>query len=142
MEKTLEIFNSEKFWKKASGEVLGFVCIMPILLVTIYTFVSIVQFAFIQQKLTYCAYTACRSAAVSETFDIAKSRALNTYNQQMGSENADKYGYERCSLEINENEWRKGAFVTCTVKYHIKTILPIQKTFECSLIMMIENGGV
>lgn len=131
------------YWKKGGGEILGFVLMIPCIFVMICAIIASAQIAYTNQSLNYCAYNACRSAVVSEDMSIAKERAQNAYDQQMGTENANKYSYTSCELQILDGaSWQKGSFVKCTVRYYVGTLMPFTSGVrEQSIVMMIENGA-
>lgn len=134
----------EEYWKKGGGELLGFAIIIPCIMLLIMAIVAATQIANINQALNYCAYNACRTAVVSDSYAAAEQRVQESYELQFGTENSRKHGYEPVSLEmINPGEtWKKGNFVKCTVRYHINTIMPFTSGVrEYSIVMMIENGN-
>lgn len=136
----------KNYWKKGGGEILGFMMIVPCMFLIICAIVAAAQIAYTNQSLTYCAYNACRSAVVSDDLSIARERAQNSYDLQMGTSNARKYGYTSCELQIMDGSynasWQKGVFVKCTVRYYVKTLMPFTSGLrEQTIVMMIENGA-
>ena len=87
------------FWKKGSGEVFGFLCVSPIMVILLMLLVSIVQMTSLKQKLEYTAYVACRAAVVSETLSKAKQAAKVKLEYPTGS----------------ATRWEKGNYIQCTV---------------------------
>ena len=137
-------FRTKSYWKRGSGELIGFVCLLPLIMLLLCAMISAAHIGFVNQQLNYTAYNSCRSAVVSDTFAIAETRAMQVYNSNMGTENADKYGYESCTLEIiSGSSWGKGVYVKCTVRYYVDTFMPFTSGVrEQSIVMMVENGDV
>ena len=73
------------FWKKGSGELLGFICITPILCSLLILLVSIVQIGTIKEKLEYTTYIACRAAVVAENYSDAHKAANQAATQDLQS---------------------------------------------------------
>lgn len=130
-------------FKKGSGEALAFCCIIPFIAIMIFAILSATQIDLTKKKLDYCAYNACRSAVVSDSYTAAQEHANQIYALSLGSENAAYYGYTPCSLEIVDGgNWVKGAYVKCTVQYYIETSMPFTSGIrESTIIMMIENNS-
>lgn len=131
--------------RSGSSELLGFTCIAPFILFLICAIIAATQIATTNQALSYCAYNACRSAVVSDSYSVAQRRATEIYTQQFGMDNAIKYGYTPVTLELmspaSATDWGKGKYVKCTVKVHIDTIMPFTSGERTqSIIMMVENG--
>lgn len=138
--------KSKKFWKRGSGELLGFCILMPFVVLLLCGVVSSTQVGVMNQTLNYTAYDCCRSAVVSETYDLAKKRAIETYEVNMCSiSNATKnHNYTPVELEIVDGPgWEKGSLVKCTVRYYIEPLMPFTSGVrEQSITMMIENGDL
>lgn len=143
MKTIIQNIRNRTYWRKGSAELLGFMMVLPFIVIMIYIIITTTQVAHINQALTYCAYNACRSAVVSDNKSTAEQRADQTYNLQFGTDNSSTYGYDGCSLELlGSKKWEKGAFVRCTVRYHVDALILFSDGIrEQSIVMMIENGG-
>ncbi len=134
----------QNFWKKGGGEILSFVIVVPCILFMVCAIIASAQIGYINQTLNFCAYNAGRAAVISDSKRAAENRVNATYETQFGMQNARKYGYIPFELEVLDgDDWEKGAFVKCTVRYYIKTLTPFTSGVrEQSIVMMIENGDV
>lgn len=106
------------FWKKGSGEVFGFLCVSPIMVILLMLLVSIVQMTSLKQKLEYTAYVACRAAVVSETLSKAKQAAKEVAEADLRSYSSDYEGNVTVKLEYptgSATRWEKGNYIQCTV---------------------------
>lgn len=133
-----------KYWKKAGGEMLSFAIIIPCILMMVFAIISATQIGYINQTLNYCAYNAGRAAVICDSEAVARQYVLQTYQTQFGMQNMMRYGYSPFELEIlNGDDWEKGAFIKCTVRYYVRSATPFTSGVrEQSIVMMIENGDV
>lgn len=136
-------FLDKEFWKKGSGEVFGFLCVSPIMVVLIVMLVGVVELSCFKEKLEYTAYVACRAAAVSETKAEALAAARKAAEEDLRSYSADYSGGVTVTLRFPtaNREWKKGNYVTCTVKVSARPISPFinGRTVKSSLTMAIEK---
>ncbi len=106
------------FWKKGSGEVFGFLCVSPIMVVLIMLLICIVQMGALKEKLEYTAYVACRAAVVSDTLSDARKAAKEVAEADLRSYSADYVGNITVKLEYPsgvDHKWEKGNYIQCTV---------------------------
>ena len=144
--KKLKRIKSTRFWRKGSGELLGFVIIAPFIILLICFIIAATQISITNQNLTFAAYNCGRAAVISETYNIAEKKANEIYLAEMGDVGSDAahYSFIPCELEVlNGEEWEKGSYVKCTVRYYISTMMPFTSGVrEQSIVMMIENGDL
>ena len=134
------LLTSPSYAKRGSGEFLGFALIAPLIITMICAIVAAAQIASANQTLSYTTYNCCRSAVVCESFSAAEDRANDVFVYQFP--NADPSRGDRCELNLIGSEWKKGAYLQCTVHYYVDTFMPfISGTRTQTITMMIENGG-
>lgn len=137
----------KEFWKKGGGEVIGFVYILPFIVMLICCIIAAAQVSTIKQQLSYTAYNSCRAAVVSTDEATATARGPAIYKDAIGdiSEVSTLGGtaYIPFELEILDGaRWEKGSFVKCTVRIYVETLLPFTSGVrEESIVMMIENSA-
>ena len=138
-----KIFD-KNYWKKAGGEILSFIVVVPCLFVLILTMISVAKIGIEDQMLNFCTYNCCRAAVVSTSLSTAQDRANEIYAEQYGIDKATVAQEELVSLEIIEgNSWEKGALLQCTITRDVDSLLAILSGNRTqTIIMMIENGGV
>lgn len=137
--------NKRDFWRKGSGEFLGFAIITPLILMLLMFVVSSAQIGTINQDLSYLAYNCCRAAVVSETQDVGVARAKEVFEYKYDiDEITAQHNYVPCEIEIIDgNGWQKGTMIKCTVRLYVDTLMPFTSGIrEQSITMMIENGDL
>ena len=143
-----KIFTKE-FWKQGSGEIIGFMYTLPVLLVLLVMLIGIIQVGALKERLEYTAYVGCRAAVVSKDYDMALKNAKETIKNDLESASIH---YEPGSLEVDlklitetsdkkkKKEWSKGSYLQCTVKVKVRTVTPFISGFKTSkIVMMIER---
>lgn len=58
-------FLTKSFWQRGSGDIVGFLCTLPCIILMLVLLVSIIQLGSIKERLEYTAYLACRQAVVA-----------------------------------------------------------------------------
>lgn len=58
-------FFKKSFWQRGSGDIVGFLCTLPCIVIMMVLLVSIIQLGSIKERLEYTAYLACRQAVVA-----------------------------------------------------------------------------
>lgn len=147
--------QTKDFWRKGSGEVMGFLFVLPVILTLFLILVSIVQLGSIKEKMEYATYAACRAAVTSKDFDSAQNAAYSAAE-------ADLLNYSETffpnTLEVKltvingetskpvltdreaRDSWKKGSYATCTITIKVKTLINMfQGKRTSSLTMMIES---
>lgn len=133
------------FWEKGGGEVIGFVYILPFIVMLICCIIAAAQVSTIKQQLSYTAYNSCRAAVVSTDEATATARGEAIYEGEIGDiATVSTMGgtpYTPFELEVLDGAvWEKGSFVKCTVRLYVETLLPFTSGIrEESIVMMIEN---
>lgn len=137
----------KEFWEKGGGEVIGFVYILPFIVMLICCIIAAAQVSTVKQRLSYTAYNSCRAAVVSADEATAAARGEAIYEGAIGDIAAvSTMGgtpYVPFELEILDGaKWEKGSFVKCTVRIYVETLLPFTSGVrEESIVMMIENSA-
>lgn len=149
-----------KFLKKGSGEVIGFICTLPILLFLMALLVGIVQIGTLKERMEYATYMACRAAVVSDDYDAATANAQLIAEQNLASFagiaseikvelaviTEDSAGSSDPKASIpkgktqKEKVWTKGNMCRCTLTLEVDSVTELlsgKKT--CMLSMMIER---
>ena len=140
-------FKQKAFWQKGGGEIIGFAYILPFIIMLICCIIAAAQISITNQRLSYTAYNACRSAVVSVDETTAHERGLAIFESVMGDSatlvSQSGVMYEPFEMEILDgNPWVKGSFVKCTVRVYVRTLLPFTSGVrEESIVMMIESGA-
>lgn len=136
-------FLKKRFWRKGSGEVFGFLCVSPIMVALTVMLVGVVELSCFKEKLEYTAYVACRAAAVSETKAEALEAAKKAAEEDLRSYDMDYDGDVAVTLRFTGGgrEWKKGNYITCTVRASARPISPFINagTVKSSLTMAIEK---
>ncbi len=60
----LNKIKRKQFWRQGSGEIIGFLCVLPVIIFMLAMFVSVVQIGTLEEQLEYVVYNACRQAVV------------------------------------------------------------------------------
>lgn len=139
--------QSKEFWRKGGGEVIGFVYILPFIIMLICCIIATAQISTVKQQLSYTAYNACRAAVVSTDETTANERGTAIFEDSIGSiSDVSALGgstYAPFELAVLDGgRWEKGNFVKCTVRVYVQTMLPFTSGIrEESIVMMIENSA-
>jgi Flp pilus assembly protein TadG len=67
-------FKQKLFWQKGGGEIIGFAYVLPFIVMLICCIIAAAQISITNQRLSYTAYNACRSAVVSVDETTAQQR--------------------------------------------------------------------
>lgn len=141
----LKKYFRKSFWQKGNGEFLSLAVVLPIIALLICFISSAVVVGTENQRLSFAAYNACRAAVVSDTYDSAQDRAVESYELNVCSiaEATSEHSFIPCEIEIvGGGNWKKGSMVKCTVRRYVATLMPFTSGVrEQSITMMIENGG-
>lgn len=141
--------------RNGSGEILGFVLVIPFVLLLIVAILSATQLSSVQQKLTYATYTASRAACVSDNEQRAAARAeavlsdmysgyfdgATLYQQnQVPTQKSLASGHIYADLQMLSPAWVKGAMLRCTLYQRITPLMPFSSAVHSQrLTVMIEN---
>lgn len=153
----------KEYWEKGSGDIVGFLCTLPCIIIMLVLIVSIIQIGSIKERLEYTAYLACRQAVVApdrnnngSCADDAKKIATQTAMDDLEKSQLKFVpGSIKVKLELVENEddhskssvskksnikWEKGSYARCTVSVKIKSVTPFLSGIRsASIVMMIEK---
>lgn len=142
-------------WKKGGAEVVGFLCIVPIVIFMFAILITTIQLGKLKERLEYTAYRACRQAVVckdinknGDCLDDAEIIAKNIAMLEL-ERSPDVFNFGSVSTELallsaeDEDEddikWEKGRYVRCTVSVDATTPVAFMSgTKYASIIMMIE----
>ena len=153
------------YWKKGSGDIVGFLCTLPCIITMLVLLISIIQIGSIKERLEYTAYLACRQAVVASDrnnngscMDDAKKIAAQTAMDDLEKSNLKFIpGSIKVTLELVDEDttsksarknsskksdlkWEKGNYVQCTVSVKIKAVTPFLSGMRsASIVMMIEK---
>lgn len=143
-------FKKKEFWEMGSGEIIGFLYTLPILLTLMVMLIGIIQVGALKERLEYTAYVGCRAAVVAKDFQTAEKNAEETVRHDLESSSLQ---YDPDSLEVSlrlietgkgtknqKNTWTKGNYVECLVKVNVKTVTPLIAGMKTTkIVMMIER---
>ena len=76
-------FLSKKFWKKGSGEIIGFLSVLPVIIFLLVMLISIAQMGSIKERMEYTTYVAGRAAVVQKDFSSARKAAYETAQRDL-----------------------------------------------------------
>lgn len=141
---------NRNFWMQGSGEILGFMYTLPVLLSIMVMLIAVIQVGALKERLEYTAYVGCRAAVVAKDYETARKNAEETIKNDLAS---SQLNYDPESLEISvkliedssvsknvKNKWSKGNYVQCDVKVRIKTVTPLVSGMKrAQITMMIER---
>lgn len=134
-----------KFFKRGSGELLGFVICMPAFVWLLLYLVSLAQLAIAKEQLSYLTYSAGRAAVVAENYEDALKNANDVIN---ASEDLSNYEYKTAEILINGSvpadpsnvAWSKGIFITVTVTCNVDLVLDfLDGERSANIVMMVER---
>ncbi len=141
-------------WKKGGGEIVGFLCITPIIIFMLAVLITTVQLGSLKERLEYTAYKACRQAVVCKDedddgnyMDDAKKIAKKTAKAELKNSpetivaSSIKTKLELVQVEGEDDvKWEKGRYVKCTVSVKAKAPLAFMSGKKyASIVMMIES---
>ena len=142
-------FLWKKFWKKGSGEIIGFLSVLPVIIFLLVMLISIAQMGAIKERMDYTTYVTGRAAVVQKDFSSARKAAYETAQRDLlNFSNTFEPGSLKVTLRIikkngfstSNKDWKKGNYLSCTISVNTKTLSPLingKKT--CTLAMMIER---
>lgn len=144
-------------WKKGGGEVIGFLCIVPIVIFMFSVLITTLQVGKLKERLEYVAYKACRQAVVckdrnkdGDYMDDALEAAQDVTELEFERRSPDAFDNGTYTTELTllsaegEDEedvvWEKGRYVKCTISVDATTPLAFMSgTKYASIVMMIES---
>ena len=162
----------KKYLKSGTGEVLGFLFILPTLIFFLFIIITIFQTSKVKENLEYSVYKVCREIAVrgvpdeekdaktfmeeveSEAFDSVKEELTKTLDLNNRAKFDPDSLQVKVSLFEDSNEtseaissnglrWVKGNYFMCSVSLYVKApIKLLSRTMTANLVMMIENPGM
>ena len=142
-------FLSKKFWKKGSGEIIGFLSVLPVIIFLLVMLISIAQMGSIKERMEYTTYVAGRAAVVQKDFSSARKAAYEPAQRDLlNFSNTFEPGSLKVTLRIikktgsstSNKDWKKGNYLSCTISVNTKTLSPlINGKKSCTLTMMIER---
>ena len=142
-------FLSKKFWKKGSGEIIGFLSVLPVIIFLLVMLISIAQMGSIKERMEYTTYVAGRAAVVQKDFSSARKAAYETAQRDLlNFSNTFEPGSLKVTLRIikktgsstSNKDWKKGNYLSCTISVNTKTLSPlINEKKSCTITMMIER---
>lgn len=146
MQRNVKQFFKKSFWIRGNGEIIGFLSILPVIVLLLVMLISIAQMGSIKERLEYTTYVAGRAAVVSKDINSAKEAAyITAQNDLLNFSDTFVPGSLKVNLRVIQGtntgkKWKKGNYVTCTVSVNVKTLTPfINGKKTCNLTMMIES---
>lgn len=127
-------FLSKKFWKKGSGEIIGFLSVLPVIIFLLVMLISIAQMGSIKERMEYTTYVAGRAAVVQKDFSSARKAAYETAQRDLlNFSNTFEPGSLKVTLRIikktgsstSNKDWKKGNYLSCTISVNTKTLSPL-----------------
>ena len=150
----------KKYLKSGTGEVLGFLFILPTLIFFLFIIITIFQTSKVKENLEYSVYKVCREIAVRGVPDEEKD--AKTFKEELTKtldlNNRAKFDPDSLQVKVSlfedSNEtseaissnglrWVKGNYFMCSVSLYVKApIKLLSRTMTANLVMMIENPGM
>lgn len=148
--------------KRGSGEILGFITLVPALFLFLMMIITMVRLVGLRQKMEYAAYSACRAAVLAETYDEALNSSLQVAQMELtgyediykpGSVQTDveeipiegypeslgKVGYDSRTGQTRDS-WLKGNLIKCTLSLELNGLNPILNgEKKCEIYMFLEK---
>ena len=145
-------FMKKNFFEKGSGDIVGFLAMLPVTIFMLVILISMVQLGSIKERLEYTAYLACRKAVVASKYiDDAKKIALQTARDDLAKSKLKyvpgsvKVDLKLVSADANSSnsstaKWEKGNYIQCTVSVKVKSVTPfLSGRKSATIVMMIEK---
>ena len=151
-------FMKKIFFEKGSGDIVGFLAMLPVTIFMLVILISMVQLGSIKERLEYTAYLACRKAVVAydtdqdgKYIDDAKKIALQTARDDLAKSKLKyvpgsvKVDLKLVSADANSSnsstaKWEKGNYIQCTVSVKVKSVTPfLSGRKSATIVMMIEK---
>lgn len=156
-------YLSREFWESGASEVLGYLSVMPGIILFMAAIVSVIQLGTINTKMQYVAYVAARAAVTCEDYKTAKVFAQAAVKRNMDTLSVTAIDKDTIKTQLtitngkvdkkgnpvaitskkNSKNWKKGNYVNCTITADIASPLfggsdgKIEK--KASITMMIER---
>ena len=165
--KSIRKFKEKRYWQQGGGEIIGFLCTLPVIIFILVLFVSIVQIGSVKERLEYTAYLACRQAVVAtdtndngSSMDEAKKIAKKTAEKDLKK---SKLKYKNLEVTLNlvdkkssssefdtvvgtsdlsssnksDLKWEKGNYCQCIVSVDIEAVTPFLSGTRSASIVMM-----
>lgn len=143
-------------WDSGLSEILSFALLVPYIVLMLTAIIAAIHISSVEQKLSYAAYSVCRSAVICENKEYAQDRSAALMKEMYGKKyiqsgfdtkvNTDgKYndGDTFYTLELvgDNATWAKGNMIKCTIYQYVDSSVPFTSGFRAeTIVMMIENG--
>lgn len=143
----LKKYKTKEFWEDGSSEVIGYLSIMPGIIMFLVVLVTVIQLGMVNTKLQYVAYAAARAAVTSENYESAVEFAKMAVKRNMatlsttaidkdsmeveltitnGKVNADGTPVDLAGSKSKKKKgkaWKKGNYVNCEVTANVRSPL-------------------
>ncbi len=155
------------FWKRGSGEMTGFMIVLPCMTFLLLILVSVIQMGMVRSRMEYVAYAAARAAVVSESIEDARTQALNAAQANVRGTGGAKIVLKNVTVEEidpdtggqktkkkknrkkgrvkasgADTDWGKGTYLRVTVTCSVRTFTVFTSGDRSSSItMMVEEGS-
>lgn len=144
--------NKKKInWKKGSAEIIGFVIVLPAMMLILMGLIGVAQLGLARNALEQAAYIGCRAAVVREDKESAQNAAENAVRMRLEQ---GTFGLSSDDIVVtlepvagitdtetgNTPKWVKGSMVDMSVEVKINTFLPFfPDTMQTHICMMVEQ---
>ena len=128
-------------WRKGGGELIGFVLVLPVLLMVFCAIIMAAQLGIARQSVEYTTYSAARAAVICENQAQAQQAAELIVGDMIYEIPGVEQGSARVTLQnYMGSVWQKGGLIKCTVQVRVNTITPWPPSdVTADITMMIER---
>lgn len=131
-------------WRQGGGELIGFVLVLPVIMLVFCAIVMAAQLGIARQSIEYTTYSAARAAVICETQNQAQLAAELIVDDMIYEIPGVEPGSASVTLQnYMGSTWQKGGLIKCTVKVKVNTISPWSSSLvTADITMMIERPAV
>lgn len=131
-------------WRQGGGELIGFVLILPVIMLVFCAIIMAAQLGIARQSVEYTTYSAARAAVICENQTQAEQAAELIVEEMIYEIPGVEAGSAMVTLQNYMGAtWQKGGLIKCTVEVRVNTISPwTTSTVTADITMMIERPAV
>ena len=138
-------YFTRDFWESGSSEVIGYLSIMPGIILFLAVLVTVIQLGMVNTKLQYIAYAAARAAVTSENYETAFEMADMAVKRNIATLSTTAIDKDSVTVELTitngkvnsagkpvdiskstskkkkSKAWKKGNYVNCLVTAQVNS---------------------